>query len=317
MMDRKIRLGISTCLLGEHVRYDGGHKLDHYLRDTLGTYVEWVPVCPEVEMGLSVPREAMRLVGNPSSPRLVTVRSGIDHTERMARWAEKRLAGLGGEGLCGFIFKSRSPSSGMKGVKVYGESGIPSQAGIGIFARAFMQGFPLLPVEDDGRLHDPSLRENFIERVFIFRRWQNSVAGSRGYRHLVDFHTEHKLLILSHSPKHYSLLGRQVAAGRKEDFQKLCLGYLETLMEGLKLIATTRKHTNVLHHITGYFKKNLSADEKRELLDVIGNYHKGLVPLIVPVTLLNHYVRKFSDPYLARQHYLNPHPLELMLRNHV
>jgi len=171
-MEQKIRLGISSCLLGEKVRYDGGHKLDHFLTDTLGKYVDWIPVCPEVESGLPVPREAMRLAGDPSSPRLVTVKTGIDHTERILHWTEKKLRELEKQDLCGFVFKSRSPSSGMRGVKVYGQSGVPSRSGTGVFAGAFMSRFPLMPVEDEGRLHDPGLRENFIERIFVFKRWK-------------------------------------------------------------------------------------------------------------------------------------------------
>jgi len=317
MNEPGIKLGISTCLLGENVRYDGGHKLDHYLKDTLGRHVEWVPVCPEVEMGLPVPREAMRLAGRPSTPSLVTVRSGTDYTGRMMIWAEGRLEELAHLDLCGFVFKSRSPSSGMKGVKVYGESGIPSQAGVGIFARAFMEKFPLLPVEDDGRLHDPGLRENFIERVFVSRRWQDAFDQGGSLRDLITFHADHKLLVMSHSPRHYALLGRLVGDAKAKDFRDVRKEYIQLLMEGLKLIATTRKHTNVLQHIMGYFKKQLTADEKQELLEVIGSYHKGHIPLIVPITLLNHYVRLFGEPYLRRQYYLNPHPLELMLRNHV
>ena len=168
----KIKIGISSCLLGEKVRYDGGHKLDRYITDTLGQYFEWVLVCPEVEYGLSVPREAMHLIGNLGSPRLVTIHTGIDHTEEMLKWAKKKLKELEKEGLCGFIFKSKSPSSGIGGVKVYTFSGVPSQKGVGIFGGAFIQYFPLIPVIDEGRLHDPNLRENFIERVFVYKRWK-------------------------------------------------------------------------------------------------------------------------------------------------
>src|SRR5512135_121000 len=174
----KIKLGVSSCLLGEKVRYDGGHKLDHYITETLGRYVDWVPVCPEVEYGLPVPREAMHLSGTAEAPRLVGSRTGVDHTDGMNMWARQRLDELEKERLCGFIFKSRSPSSGMRGVKVYGGSGRPSNSGIGIFAAAFMQRFPLVPVEDEGRLHDPSLRENFIERVFVLRRWKQVSSGN-------------------------------------------------------------------------------------------------------------------------------------------
>jgi uncharacterized protein YbgA (DUF1722 family)/uncharacterized protein YbbK (DUF523 family) len=312
----KIKIGISSCLLGEKVRYDGGHKWDRYITDTLGQYFEWVPVCPEVEYGLSVPREAMHLIGNPKSARLVTIRTGIDHTEGMLKWAEKRLKELEKEELCGFIFKSRSPSSGIGGVKVYTPSGMPSQKGVGIFGGAFTSKFPIIPVIDEGRLHDPGLRENFIERVFIYKRW-NKFMKKRGLiKDLIDFHTDHKLLILSHSPRHLQSLGKLVGSLKGYKPQDLSSEYIKLLMEGLSLIATVKKNTNVLLHIAGYFKKHLSSDEKKELLEVIDNYHKGYVPLIVPIVLINHYVRKFDEPYLKRQYYLNPHPIELMLRNH-
>jgi uncharacterized protein YbgA (DUF1722 family)/uncharacterized protein YbbK (DUF523 family) len=316
-MENKIKLGISSCLLGEKVRYDGGHKLDHYLKETLGQYVDWLPVCPEVEYGLPVPREAMHLAATAEGIRLVTSRTGVDHTYGMSRWAGQRLNELLKEGLCGFIFKSRSPSSGMRGVKVYNPSGIPAHKGVGIFAGAFMKRFPLMPVEDDGRLQDPALRENFIERVFVFRRWREFQGSKAKIKDLVSFHTDHKLLVLSHSTRHYRTLGSMVADAKKFQPEKLHSEYLCNLMEGLKLLSTTKKNTNVLHHIMGYFKKMISSEEKQELLEVIENYHKGLVPLIVPVTLIKHYVRKSGEQYLARQHYLNPHPVELMLRNHV
>jgi uncharacterized protein YbgA (DUF1722 family)/uncharacterized protein YbbK (DUF523 family) len=312
----RIKIGVSSCLLGEKVRYDAGHKLDRYITDTLGQYFEWVPVCPEVEYGLPVPREPMRLVGDPDSPRLVTIRTGVDHTTGMLQWAEEKLKELEREDLCGFIFKSKSPSSGIVGVKVYISSGMPSQRGVGIFGGAFMQHFPLIPVIDDGRLHDPSLRENFIERVFIYKRWKEFMKKGGLVRDLIIFHTEHKLLILSHSPKHFSILGRLVASAKKYKPEDLHSEYVQLLMEGLRLIATVKKNTNVLLHIAGYFKKQLSVDDKKELLEVIENYHRGYVPLIVPIVLIKHYVRKFDEPYLKKQHYLNPHPLELMLRNH-
>lgn len=316
-MTDRIRIGISRCLLGENVRYDGGHKLDHYLAYTLGKYVEWVAVCPEVEYGLPVPREAMRLVGDPEGPRLMTIRSKTDHTDGMKKWTDGKLEELEKENLCGFIFKSRSPSSGIRGVKVYSESGIPSKSGAGIFGGAFVRHFPLIPSEDDGRLHDPQLRENFIERVFVLKRWQSFMAGSRTLKDLIEFHTGHKLLLMAHSPEHYRKLGKLVANAKKIKKDDLLREYIGQMMEGLRLLATARKNTNVLMHIMGYFKQDLTAQEKQELLEVITNYHKGLIPLVVPVTLINHYVRKFDERYLKKQYYLNPHPLELMLRNHV
>jgi len=315
-MEDRIRMGVSRCLLGENVRYDGGHKLDRYVTETLARHFDIIGVCPEVEYGLPTPREALHLSGGPEEPRLVTTRTGIDHTDGMQRWAVQRVTELEGEGLAGFIFKSRSPSSGMQGVKVYGESGIPARKGTGLFARAFMERFPLVPVEDEGRLNDLRIRENFLERVFVYHRWlqfQNGVHTAKGF---VQFHTEHKLLILSHSPRHYTELGRLVAGAQRYqgDTYK---NYAGLLTEGLRLMATPRKNTNVLHHIMGYFKRQLTGDEKEELLGLNEHYHSGLVPLIAPIILLNHYVRKYDQPYLKHQYYLNPHPIELMLRNHV
>ncbi len=313
----KIKLGVSSCLLGEKVRYDGGDKRDHFLTDTLGEYVDWVPVCPEVECGLPVPREAMHLVGDAEAPRLVTIRTGVDHTSRMRQWARKKVTALAAEDLCGFVFKSRSPSSGMRGVKIYSPEGIPISTGAGIFAKAFQDRFPLLPVEDEGRLHDPRLRENFIERIFVYKRWREFRASDRTIGGLISFHTSHKILVMAHSPKHYSALGKLVADPKKYKRYELFEHYFGTLMEGLQFLATVKKNTNALQHMAGYFKKQLSPDEKQELLDVIANYSQELVPLVVPTTLLRHYVRKYNAEYLKQQVYLNRHPVELMLRNHV
>jgi uncharacterized protein YbgA (DUF1722 family)/uncharacterized protein YbbK (DUF523 family) len=313
----KIKLGISTCLLGENVRYDGGHKLDRFLTETLGQYVNYVPVCPEVECGLPIPRESMHLEGDPDSPRLVTSRTKEDMTDRMVRWAKKRVVDLERVDLCGFIFKSNSPSSGMERVRVYDRKGVPAKKGVGIFARIFMDFFPLLPVEDEGRLNDPDIRENFIERIFALKRWREILAKKESRGNLVDFHTTHKLLILSHSANHYQTMGKLVAKAKDLPLKELYQQYQTLLMEALQLKTTPKKNSNVLMHMMGYFKEELSPDEKKELLEVIENYRREVFPLIVPVTLMNHYVRKYDQPYLKEQVYLNPHPFELQLRNHV
>jgi uncharacterized protein YbgA (DUF1722 family)/uncharacterized protein YbbK (DUF523 family) len=316
-MEAPIRLGISSCLLGNEVRYDGGHKLDRFLRDTLGKYVEYVPVCPEVEYGLAIPREALRLVGDVDAPRLMTQRSGVDHTDGMLQWARKRVEELEKEDLCGFIFKSRSPSSGMERVKVYNDQGMPSHKGVGLFARVFMEHFPLLPVEEEGRLHDPPLRENFIERIFAMKRWRELLGQGESIGRLVEYHTRHKLLMLAHSPTHYRAMGKLVARAKELPPGELYRQYQTLLLEGLRLKASVPKNTNVLQHMMGYFKKQLSRDEKEELLEILALYRKGHMPLIVPITLMNHYVRKYDEAYLKLQHYLHPHPIELQLRNHV
>jgi len=311
------KIGISSCILGNAVRWNAGHKLDKYLTHTLGQFVTFVPVCPEVEAGFGVPRESLRLVGDPDNPRLITFKSKTDRTDEMTRWAEKRIKELSAENLCGFIFKSDSPSSGMIRVKVYNDKGMPRKVGVGMFARAFMEQFPLIPVEDDGRLHNPAIRENFIERIFTLKRWRDSVANSRKMGNLVSFHTRNKLLLLSHSQKHYRLMGKLVAEGKQYPPKERNDRYVQLLMEALNLKTTVKKNLNVLQHLMGYFKKQLSSDEKQELLEVFEQYRRELVPLIVPITLINHYVRKYDQSYLKQQTYLNPHPLELKLRTHV
>lgn len=310
-----IKMGVSSCLLGNQVRFDGGHKHDRYITSMLGKYFDFVPVCPEVECGLSIPREAMRLVGDPDNPRLVTTRTGIDHTEKMHRWAKRRVVQLESEGLCGFIFKSKSPSSGMERVKVYDDNGVPRNTGVGLFARAFMENFPLLPVEEEGRLNDMVLRENFIESVFVYQRWREALHRGTPAS-LVDFHTRHKLLLMAHSEVHSRRLGKLVSEAGTLDPVQSFAAYQQELMEAMRIKPTFRSHINVLMHMMGYFKKVLSADEKKELLEIIERYRNHHVPLIVPVTLINHYARKYDSSYLLGQHYLNPHPTELKLRNH-
>lgn len=310
------RLGISTCLLGEKVRYDGGHKRDVFIVDTLGRFFDWVYVCPEVECGLPIPRESMHLEGDSEDPRLVTTRTKADKTAQMKRWASRRLRELEGEDLVGFIFKSNSPSSGMERVRIYDENGMPRKAGVGIWARAFMERFPLLPVEEDGRLHDDLIRENFIERVFCLSRYRDKLAAGRSRRGLVEFHTVHKLQLMAHSPKHQKEMGRLVASAKGLPVSQLFDEYERMLMDALKLKATPGKNVNVIQHIMGYFRKELAADEKEEMQEILGSYRDGAVPLIVPITLVGHYVRKYAPEYLVDQTYLRPHPLELRLRNH-
>lgn len=311
----KPRVGISTCLLGENVRYDGQHKHDRFLTGTLGKYFEWVPVCPEVECGLPTPREAMRLVGEPENPRLITSRTERDMTERMQSFSRKRVQELEDENLCGFIFKSKSPSSGMERVKVYDENGVPRNVGVGVFAREFMEHFPLLPVEEDGRLHDAHLRENFIENIFCLKAYRDAVADD-GVGALVDFHGTHKMQFMAHDPQRQQQMGRLVANASKMDRDALFEQYEELLVNTMREMPTIGRHANVLTHMLGYFKEELTSDEKQELLEVLERYRGQFVPLIVPVTLMRHFVRKYDEPYLKRQSYLNPHPTELKLRNH-
>ncbi len=315
-MEDKIKIGVSQCLLGDNVRWNGGHSRSRFITDTLSLYVEFVPVCPEVEAGFPIPRETFRLIGDPDRPRLVTTKTRVDHTERMRRWAEQRAEALEKENLCGFIFKKDSPSSGLLRVKVYNEKGMPEKKGVGLFAKAFTKRFPRIPVEEDGRLNDPVLRENFIEQIFTLKRWRETLEKEKSMGRLVDFHTRHKLLLLSHSTSHYRDMGKLVAQGKALPMEALYDHYENQLMEALRLKTTVKKNANVLQHLLGYFKKDLSADEKQEVLEIVDQYREGVVPLIVPVTLINHFVRKYQQPYLLEQVYLSPHPLELKLRNH-
>ena len=315
-MDKIIKIGVSSCLLGNEVRYNGGHSRDRYITDILGQHFSFVAVCPEVEVGLGIPRETLRLVGDPEAPRLLTSKTGKDYTDLMNTWALNRVRELEKEDLCGFIFKSKSPSSGMERVKVYTEKGFPgTNKGVGLFARAFMTHFPLIPVEEEGRLHDEVLRENFIERIFALKRWREVAAQRKSRGNIVAFHTAHKLQIMSHSQKHYTDMGRLVARIKETPLESLYVQYGTMLMQALSLKATVKKNVNVLQHMAGFFKKQLSRDEKQELLEVIEQYHRYYIPLIVPITLFNHYVRKYDQEYLQKQYYLNPHPIELKLRN--
>jgi uncharacterized protein YbgA (DUF1722 family)/uncharacterized protein YbbK (DUF523 family) len=312
-----IRIGISSCLLGEQVRFDGGHKHDRFLTNTLGQYFEWVPVCPEVELGLGVPRETIRLVQIDGGVGLVMQKSGRDLTEEMRDYARARVRQLAKEDLGGYILKSDSPSCGMLRVRVYAPSGMPTRNGTGSFARELLEYYPDLPIEEEGRLCDPHLRENWIERVFAYRRLRTLWETRWTLKDLVSFHTAHKLVLLAHSPKAFKELGQLVAGARGVTRQELKRRYQIEFMAALKILATRGRQANVLQHMAGYFKKQLDEASRRELLDYIEDYRKGYLPLIVPVTLLKHYVRRFGEPYLEGQIYLNPHPKELALRNHV
>jgi len=312
-----IRVGISSCLLGEKVRFDGGHKRDAFLVETFGRYVEWTPVCPEVEMGLGTPRETLRLVRIGHDTRLVMPKTGADHTEAMRTYANRRVAELAKEGLCGYVLKKGSPSCGMERVRVFDAHGVPSKSGRGLFAEALLRQFPNLPVEEEGRISDPRIRENFIERVFAYHRLRSLFGGGWKLGDLVRFHTAHKLLLMAHSPKAYADLGRLVAGARAMPRVQLRDRYESAFMGALREMATTKRHSNVLQHIVGHFSKKLDVDSRGELHALLQDYRAGLVPLVVPVTLIRHYVRQLDVTHLRGQVYLEPHPKELMLRNHV
>lgn len=313
-----LRLGISSCLLGREVRFDGGHKRDRFLTDILGPFVEWVAVCPEVEVGMGIPRESVRLVRDGDDVRMRAERSGSDHTRAMQTWSRKRLAALGDLDLCGYVLKKDSPSCGMERVRLYpAAGGPPERKGRGLFAAALLERFPQLPVEEEGRLNDPVLRENFIERIFAYRRVRDLFHGRWRQGDLVRFHTAHKLQLMAHAPEHYRALGRLVAEAKGLAAAELRDAYLRGFMEALARRATPRRHVNAMHHMIGHFRKLLDDGDRREILGIIEDYRAGLVPLVVPLTLIRHHVRAQEVDYLQGQTYLEPHPKELMLRNHV
>lgn len=316
---RPIRIAVSACILGQEVRFDGGHKLNRFLKDTFGVYIEYVPLCPEVEIGLSIPRETLRLVEGEGQPRLVAPKSGREYTRTMLDYARKKVAELDTLDLQGAIVQKGSPSCGMERVRIYSEKPgtAPRKQGRGLFTQVLMERFPFLPVEEDGRMNDPALRENFVERVFAYRRLRDLFQEKWKIGDLVRFHTREKLLLLSHGRPDYTHLGRLVASAKGRPRRELALEYEEVFMRSLRKIATRRKHTNVLQHAAGHLKKLIDAEDRAELADQIEQYRLGHLPLIVPMTVLGHHVRKHRVEYLADQTYLSPHPRELALRNHV
>jgi uncharacterized protein YbgA (DUF1722 family)/uncharacterized protein YbbK (DUF523 family) len=312
-----IRVGVSACLLGQRVRWDGGHKSDSFLIGMLGRYVQWVPVCPEVEVGLPVPRDTLRLVQRGDEVRMVMPRTGGDYTDAMRAYAARTVRGLEGQDLCGFVLKKDSPSCGVARVKVYPESaGSPARAGRGLFAEELIRRMPSLPVEEEGRLSDRGLRENFVERLFAYRRLKSLFSARWRLADLVAFHAAHKLLLMAHSPAAYARLGRLVAAGKAHPREELRRRYEAEFMAALAALATPGRHANVLQHMLGYVSPALDGDQRAEIGELIGDYRRELAPLLAPLTLLRHHVRRLGIAYLLGQVYLEPNPKELMLRNH-
>jgi uncharacterized protein YbgA (DUF1722 family)/uncharacterized protein YbbK (DUF523 family) len=312
-----IRVGVSACLLGQRVRWDGGHKSDAFLIETLGRFVEWVPVCPEVEVGLPVPRDTLRLVRRGEDIRMVMPRTGTDHTQEMRSYAARAVRGLATRDLCGFVLKKDSPTCGMARVKVYPESGgSPARDGRGLFAGELIRQMPHLPVEEEGRLQDRRLRENFVERLFAYRRLKSLFTARWRLADLVAFHSSHKLLLMAHSPAAYQRLGRLVATAKGSPRESLRQRYEGEFMAALTVLATPGRHANVLQHMLGYMSPALDRDQRAEIEGLIDDHRRELVPLLAPLTLLRHHVRRLRVGYLLGQAYLQPSPKELMLRNH-
>jgi len=315
--DEPVRVGVSSCLLGSEVRWDGGHKRERFLTDVLAPFVEWVPVCPELELGMGVPREPVHLSRASGELRMLGTRSGEDWTGAMTGFAKRRAREIEALELCGYVLKKDSPSCGMERVKVKADAGPGRRDGRGLFAAALIERLPALPVEEEGRLNDAQLRENWIERVFAYRRLRSLFESRWTIGELVAFHAAHKLQLLAHSTEAYRKLGRVVAHAKQTPRAELRDHYVDAFMAALAVRATRGRHVNVLEHCIGYLRDRVDASVRASLASQIADYRAGLVPLIVPVTMLRHYVAQLGIDYLAQQVYLDPHPKELMLRNHV
>lgn len=312
----KIILGISSCLMGNAVRHDGGHKRNVYVLSTLAEYFDFRTVCPEVAIGLGVPRPTIRLTRAADGVRLTgSDDAGMDLTESMTGWANRAVEGM--QDLSGFILKNNSPSCGMERVRVYDGNGAPARDGVGLFAATLMKAMPWLPVEEEGRLNDPMLRENFIERVFVYYRWQRMIAEGLTVSSLMAFHQRHKFILLAHDEQEYRKLGPLIASVNRDNIQELSSEYLLRMMNSLKARSSRKRHTNVLMHVMGFLKTKIDSDDKQEMIEVMDSYRLGKVPLIVPVTLMKHHLRRFPDDYISSQYYMNPYPEELMLRNSI
>lgn len=312
----KIPVGVSSCLLGEKVRYDGGHKNNSYVAKTLGQYFDLQAFCPELDIGLGIPRKPIRLSRKGSDViRCIPVDNPEpDYTEALANSANEKKQWH--SNLCGYILKKDSPSCGMERVKIWDDV-MPIREGVGIYAGKMMKHFPSLPVEEEGRLGDPVLRENFIQRVFIMRRWMQLKEQGMTLNELFKFHARHKLIVMSHNQNRYRELGQLLAAARKDNVEAVAEEYLLILMRTLKIPASRGNHVNVLQHIQGYLKKPLDAEDRAELTEIVERYRLGQLPLVVPITLLNHFFRKNPDEYIANSWYMNPYPEEMRLQNHI
>jgi uncharacterized protein YbgA (DUF1722 family)/uncharacterized protein YbbK (DUF523 family) len=314
---RELRIASSACLLGHSVRFDGQSKLSRFLSSDLSEFVQLIPFCPEVEIGLGTPRATLRLVESESGTRLIQTKTNKDLTDDLYRYAQIKIQEMKSWDLSGLVVKSSSPSCGMERVKLYNKSGVPKKEGQGLFTKLFMKANPLLPVEEEGRLNDIPIRENFLERVFAYNRLKDLFSLDWSVGQLVQFHSREKFLLLAHSAKHYRLLGKLVASARHSDKEELSEDYQSLFMAALREKTSPGRHVNVLQHMAGFFKKSLSTEEKLELNSLFEDLANKLVPLCVPLTLVRHYIRRYSLKYLALQTYIEPCPKRLKLRVNV
>lgn len=319
--NEKIAVGISACLMGAPVRFNGGHKQSKFCKDTLSQYFDFHSICPEVAIGMSTPRQAIRLVSQQSSDLSVRALGSddptLDVTDDLETYAHKQALEM--SDLCGYIFMQKSPSCGVFGVKRYLPNGYSEGSTRGIFARVFMEKNPLIPVEEAGRLNDPALRENFMMRVFALHDWKKTTRNGVTAQQVISFHARYKYLVMAHSVSHYKILGALLSDMSKEPVESIAAQYIEHLMQALAKPASRKHHCNALLHLQGYLKKFISKSDKQELNTCIDHYRNGVIPLIVPMTLLKHHLNHHDEvaSYAKQQVYLNPHPFELGLRNSV
>jgi uncharacterized protein YbgA (DUF1722 family)/uncharacterized protein YbbK (DUF523 family) len=314
MSDTTIKVGVSACLLGRKVRFDGGHKRSRFIADALANHFEFVAFCPEVAIGMGTPRQPVRLVGNDRNPQAVGVKTPeLDVSQPLRNYGKKVAGDI--TDLCGFIVKKDSPSCGMERVKVYNDKGIPERSGTGLFTREIIEAHPLLPVEEEGRLNDADLRDNFITRVYVYARWKALLACGLSKSGLLEFHTEHKYLLMSHSTVVYKQLGQLLSDLTRASLADIADSYIASLMQALSEPATRKRHTNVLQHLLGYLKRDLDSAHRSDLNETIEAYRRGEFPLVVPVRMLQHHFRVYPHPYINQQVYLDPHPQVLQLRN--
>jgi len=311
-----IRIGVSSCVIGEEVRWNGGHSRQRYLTDMLGPFVEYVPVCPEVEVGMGVPRPTVRLVREGDGLRMIDPKNDIDWTSSMRRLSRTRSSELADAGLHGFVLKKDSPTCGVFRVRIYTDSGV-ERNGQGLFATALIQRMPHLPVEEEGRLNDARIRENFVERIFAYRRLKDLFRPRWTVGDVVAFHTREKLLLRAHDERGYRELGKLVAGAKSVPRAAFADDYADRFMEIMKRPATVAKHVNVLQHMLAFLRWQDDDIGRAEMHTAIADYRAGHVPLVVPVTLIQHLARRHEQQILLDSSYLSPHPKELMLRNHV
>ena len=311
----KPSIAISGCLMGEAVRYNGGHKENRFCSKVLSEYFEFVTLCPEIAIGLGVPREPIRLIGEPKDPRARgAVDVSRDVTAPLAEYGRQMANEL--DDICGYIFMHKSPSCGLERVKLYRPDGLARQEGAqGVYSRAFCEMRPDLPVEEDGRLCDPVLRENFLVRVYAYSAWQALLAQGLSRGALMAFHSRYKYQLMANNPDQYKKIGRLLGSMGRGDAEEIGPLYFSQLMQALKRCATRGTHSNVLQHISGYLRGAIATEDRHELQALIDQYRSGIVPLIAPLTLLKHLFRRHPDPYIAQQVYLQPHPENLSLRN--